>query len=679
MGKQRRPPPDPHSLPRLSSGKRPPPSRSRKDKRPAGGSTPARPGKPPAEQPHAPLDVGGAVSDRVSGVVKRVAQAKRGTRLAADIARAKVGDPTAIYRLGKRVAQSRPVRFLGRLQLRATVAALGVAALTLLAFCWSDTDDQRAAATPHNPADGDTAQWRQVPLPMALAYQSADRVWCNTADGTWDVELSYEPLPPPWRKVDWRLVAAIGRIESAHGGGATVGAFGDLWPPFVGPRLDGTLADHKTIPDTDNGRYDFDTAFDSAVGPMQLLPQTLVSYGIDGNGDGVADPHNVWDAIATAAAYLCLNTPPLDYDKLAAGAPTGVKAAIYAYNRFDWYVDIVSSEYALIAAGVPAGAAPMPPRAPLSWMPRTAAENLPDEVGPVLRSLTAPYHHTDPPAAVTCLDNGCVWLSAPIDPIPWAALRDAGYAAPAAHATPGSVVGAGDGERRMRVPPIAYGGEVAWPVPVATAQQPPRLDTPDWWSAFLPEDDPAWTEPSPDRAVHLPWVIDAPVYAPEAGDLADADSCVGLAAGGWVWQLCGVTEPAAGSVGAGWRVGDASEDTITVTLTDPTGRPACPQSIFDRWQRGLTEAPSELGDQIARLRETAEQHLEAAAELDSEAVGHRLEAAQHRAAGNGSDALASDDLAAEAEAAATEERTLAAEATKEADTLEDMLYEVCIP
>ncbi|MEK9175911.1 MAG: lytic murein transglycosylase [Patescibacteria group bacterium] len=44
-----------------------------------------------------------------------------------------------------------------------------------------------------------------------------------------------------------------------------------------------------------------------AEGPMQFLPQTWSSYGIDGNGDGVADINNAIDAIFGAANYLALH------------------------------------------------------------------------------------------------------------------------------------------------------------------------------------------------------------------------------------------------------------------------------------------------------------------------------------------------------------------------------------
>ncbi len=64
-----------------------------------------------------------------------------------------------------------------------------------------------------------------------------------------------------------------------------------------------------------------------AVGWMQFMPETWVGYGVDANGDGVADPYNPEDAIFAAASYLS-----------AAGMPADTYAAIYAYNHADWYV-----------------------------------------------------------------------------------------------------------------------------------------------------------------------------------------------------------------------------------------------------------------------------------------------------------------------------------------------------
>jgi soluble lytic murein transglycosylase-like protein len=93
--------------------------------------------------------------------------------------------------------------------------------------------------------------------------------------------------------LSWTVLAAIGQVESAHG-------------KHLGPSSAG------------------------ALGPMQFMPPTWGQYGIDGDGDGQADIMNPFDAVPSAAKYLC-----------ASGAQKGEQGlydAIFAYNRADWYV-----------------------------------------------------------------------------------------------------------------------------------------------------------------------------------------------------------------------------------------------------------------------------------------------------------------------------------------------------
>jgi len=84
--------------------------------------------------------------------------------------------------------------------------------------------------------------------------------------------------------VDWRLLKAIHTIETGASGSTT-----------------------KRNPS-------------GATGPMQFLPSTWKHYGVDGNGDGIADITNVNDAIFSAANYL-----------KACGYPN-IKSALWGYN-----------------------------------------------------------------------------------------------------------------------------------------------------------------------------------------------------------------------------------------------------------------------------------------------------------------------------------------------------------
>ncbi len=74
---------------------------------------------------------------------------------------------------------------------------------------------------------------------------------------------------------------------------------------------------------------------------MQFLPSTWRSWGVDANGDGIADPYNPVDAIFTAARYL-----------QAAGAAKNLPRAIFAYNHAGWYVQSVLLRAKLIG-GMP--------------------------------------------------------------------------------------------------------------------------------------------------------------------------------------------------------------------------------------------------------------------------------------------------------------------------------------
>jgi len=105
-------------------------------------------------------------------------------------------------------------------------------------------------------------------------------------------------------QVPWQVLAAINEIETDYGRNLSVSSAG-------------------------------------AVGWMQFLPSTWKEWGVDANGDGVADPYNPVDAIFTAARYLH-----------AAGASTNISQAIFAYNHASWYVQSVLLRAKLIG-GIP--------------------------------------------------------------------------------------------------------------------------------------------------------------------------------------------------------------------------------------------------------------------------------------------------------------------------------------
>ena len=92
-----------------------------------------------------------------------------------------------------------------------------------------------------------------------------------------------------------------------------------------------------------------ETGFGTNLGPssagaegwMQFMPSTWAEWGVDANGDGVADQNNPEDAIYAAARYLS-----------AAGMPADTYGAIYAYNHADWYVSEVLADAGCYATEV---------------------------------------------------------------------------------------------------------------------------------------------------------------------------------------------------------------------------------------------------------------------------------------------------------------------------------------
>ncbi|GGS51688.1 hypothetical protein GCM10010156_07920 [Planobispora rosea] len=108
--------------------------------------------------------------------------------------------------------------------------------------------------------------------------------------------------------LSWTVLAAIGQVESSHGRNN-------------GPSSAG------------------------AQGPMQFMPATWKAYGVDGDGDGVADIWSPYDAVPSAANYLCAN-----------GAGQGGKKlekAVWFYNHSWSYVRKVLSTAEAYARAYP--------------------------------------------------------------------------------------------------------------------------------------------------------------------------------------------------------------------------------------------------------------------------------------------------------------------------------------
>jgi hypothetical protein len=157
----------------------------------------------------------------------------------------------------------------------------------------------------------------------------------------------------PGCHLSWSLLAGIGRIESNHASDGRVDAFGNTLGPIVGPRLDGSPG-VAAIPDTDHGVLDQDTTWDRAVGPMQFIPSSWRTWGVDGNGDGVANPNNIYDSTIATGLYLCNGGVNLS-------DPVQQQTAVFRYNHAASYVNIVLQwAHAYLTGVIPIPSAPGP-------------------------------------------------------------------------------------------------------------------------------------------------------------------------------------------------------------------------------------------------------------------------------------------------------------------------------
>lgn len=229
---------------------------------------------------------------------------------------------------------------------------------------------------------------------QAVAQNDAVTASALTADGIPAVALTaYRRSEATLGQVDpgchlpWSLVAAIGRVESNHGrsGGAALLPNGLSEPPILGPLLDGQ--GFALVPDTDHGRYDGNTTYDRAVGPMQFLPATWVRVGVDADHDQQADPFDINDAATAAGSYLCA-----DGRDLASAA--GLEQAVFSYNHSTSYVALVIATAQAYATGttdlptVAPGAAVRVPTGPLP--PATPAKPGTDPAAPPVSTGSSP-------------------------------------------------------------------------------------------------------------------------------------------------------------------------------------------------------------------------------------------------------------------------------------------------
>ncbi|MFE7799880.1 lytic murein transglycosylase [Nocardia sp. NPDC057440] len=196
-----------------------------------------------------------------------------------------------------------------------------------------------------------------------------------------NAELALESSMPGCG-VSWNLLAGIGRIESGHAGGGRTDAAGTTVTPIFGPALDGTLPGNEVIRATDG------TAV-RAIGPMQFLPSTWSAYAADGNGDGVADPHNVFDASLAAGKYLCSGGVNLR-------DPAQELRSVLRYNNSMAYAaNVLSWSGAYRTGGTPRQVTISPDLIPPGTAPKQASPDM------LAANSVAPSTAAEPPPAAT--------------------------------------------------------------------------------------------------------------------------------------------------------------------------------------------------------------------------------------------------------------------------------------
>ncbi len=133
--------------------------------------------------------------------------------------------------------------------------------------------------------------------------------------------------------VPWVVLASIHQVETNYGQAnpmiSSAGAIGhtqfmpSTWLGWSYPNHDskGNITDGTDITD------------------LELIAK-YGGYGVDADGDGIADPMNATDAIHATAKYISAN-----------GGEGDLYNAIYAYNHADWYVNKVLRIAQQIASG----------------------------------------------------------------------------------------------------------------------------------------------------------------------------------------------------------------------------------------------------------------------------------------------------------------------------------------
>lgn len=306
-------------------------------------------------------------------------------------------------------------------------------------------------------------------------------------------------LAPASCHLSLSLLAAIGQVESGNLATSTI-TNNRVVPGILGPVLDGR--GFARIPDTDDGRWDGNTSWDRALGPMQFVPASWRVVGLDLDDDGIRDPQNVFDAAGAAMVYLCSGGRDLS-------SPTELDEAILAYNRSTEYLDLVLAWQTVFDTADLAGVGSTP--APGAWAMSASPSN---SASPSSSASAAPGARVENSSQTSARTRPAAKTKAP-------------RSSTSASAAPSGSVGTGTGVapgpstdptpgKGPKTPPKnePKGGPTTDPTPGSDPDVSP--------DSCLPEDDPTLepgvdTEPLPEP---LPEPTDLP-SSPEDGTVPD--------------------------------------------------------------------------------------------------------------------------------------------------------------
>ena len=182
------------------------------------------------------------------------------------------------------------------------LAAVAVVALALAGSASADVFRVVPSVAPTSPAFLPSAEMPNTPGSISFPPRCCSGRRSSRSAATTSCSRSGSGTAPLYG-VPWQVLAAINKIESNFGRN-------------MGPSSAG------------------------AIGWMQFMPSTWERWGVDADGDGLANPWSAEDAIAAAARYLA-----------ASGGATDISRAVFSYNHAQWYVDEVLQLAQLFGSG----------------------------------------------------------------------------------------------------------------------------------------------------------------------------------------------------------------------------------------------------------------------------------------------------------------------------------------